>query len=220
MSTFFSHHICTMEGGLVLTDDEELAQIVTSLRAHGWTRELPERNHVFDKTGDPFEDLFRFVLPGYNVRPLEMEAAVGVVQLRKLDHMLAERRTNAALFKELFADRNYVSTQTPVGESSWFGFALTLQERLTGRRHEVVEALRAAGIECRPIVAGNFTRNPVIDKLDHSIHGTLDSADKIHEDGFFVGNHHYDISRELELLQDVLDSVAYPSARLKAAVGG
>ncbi len=212
MSTFFSHHICTMEGGLVLTDDEELAQIVTCLRAHGWTRELPEQNHVFDKTGDPFDDLFRFVLPGYNLRPLEIEAAVGIVQLRKLDNMLAERRKNAALFKEIFANREYVSTQMTTGESSWFGFAMILQEELAGKRAEVVQALTAAGIECRPIVAGNFARNPVVHKLDHSIHGTLDAADKIHKDGFFVGNHHYDISNELELLLDVLDSTAQQAA--------
>jgi CDP-6-deoxy-D-xylo-4-hexulose-3-dehydrase len=80
-SAFFSHHISTMEGGIVLTDDEKLSQMLTSLRAHGWTRELPVENHVHPKSGDEFDDLFRFVLPGYNVRPLEMSGALGIEQL-------------------------------------------------------------------------------------------------------------------------------------------
>ena len=79
-STFFSHHICTMEGGVILTDDEEVFQIITSLRAHGWTRELPADSFVHKKSDDPFYETFRFVLPGYNVRPLEISAAAGLAQ--------------------------------------------------------------------------------------------------------------------------------------------
>ena len=71
-SSFFSHHISTMEGGVVVTDDEELYQILLCLRAHGWTRDLPDYNRLIgQKNPDPFEESFRFVLPGYNLRPLE-----------------------------------------------------------------------------------------------------------------------------------------------------
>jgi hypothetical protein len=84
-STFFSHHISTMEGGLIVTNDEELYHILLSLRAHGWTRNLPKENHVCGTKGDdPFEESFRFVLPGYNVRPLEMSGALGIEQVKKL----------------------------------------------------------------------------------------------------------------------------------------
>ena len=73
-SSFFSHHICTMEGGLIVTDDIELYHILLSLRAHGWTRDLPEENQICKKQDDnSFNELFRFILPGFNVRPLEME---------------------------------------------------------------------------------------------------------------------------------------------------
>ena len=66
-SSFFSHHISTMEGGMIVTDDEELFHILLSLRAHGWTRNLPKFNHVCgEKSDDPFKESFRFVLPGYN----------------------------------------------------------------------------------------------------------------------------------------------------------
>ena len=71
-SFFFSHHMQTMEGGMVVTDDLKLAQMIRSLRAHGWLRDLPQENLVCNKLGDPFQDSFRFALPGYCVRPLEM----------------------------------------------------------------------------------------------------------------------------------------------------
>ena len=84
-SSFYSHHISTMEGGIIVTDDAELNQILISLRSHGWTRELPEKNLICDdKSEDLLEESFRFVLPGYNVRPLELEAAVGIEQIKKL----------------------------------------------------------------------------------------------------------------------------------------
>lgn len=207
-STFFSHHISTMEGGLVLTDSERLAQMATSLRAHGWTRELPADNHVFPKTGSAFDDLFRFVLPGYNVRPLEMSGAIGREQLRKVPGLVQGRRANAELFRERFAGRTDVSIQQETGRSSWFGFALVLQEHLAGRRDEVVEALALAGIESRPVVAGNFARNPVIARFDAVVPDALPAADKIHVDGLFVGNHHYPIAEQLDLLAEAISSIS------------
>jgi CDP-4-dehydro-6-deoxyglucose reductase, E1 len=87
-STFFSHHISTMEGGVVATNDESLFHTLKSIRAHGWTRDLPNQNQVFNKTGSEWDDLFRFVLPGYNLRPLEIEAAIGSVQLTKLPNFI------------------------------------------------------------------------------------------------------------------------------------
>ena len=83
-SSFFSHHISTMEGGMIVTDDEELFHILLSLRAHGWTRNLPKFNHVCgEKSDDPFKESFRFVLPGYNVRPLELSGAIRRMMERK-----------------------------------------------------------------------------------------------------------------------------------------
>lgn len=97
-STFFSHHISTMEGGVIVTDDARLYQMMVSLRSHGWTRELPTENHVHTKTGNHFDDLFRFVLPGYNVRPLEMSGALGLEQLAKVPELVSGRQSNARYF--------------------------------------------------------------------------------------------------------------------------
>ena len=149
-SSFFSHHISTMEGGLITTDDEYTYQAAVSLRAHGWTRELPNDNLIHPKSGDVFEDLFRFVLPGYNVRPLEMSGALGREQLKKLPGLVAGRRSNAGRFVDVFGGREDVRIQQENGSSSWFGFSFVLEGRLAGRRAEVVRALTEAGIESAP----------------------------------------------------------------------
>jgi CDP-6-deoxy-D-xylo-4-hexulose-3-dehydrase len=202
-SSFFSHHISTMEGGLSVTDDEELAQLMTSLRAHGWTRELPEMNHVHDKTGEKFDDLFRFVLPGYNLRPLELSGAIGIEQLKKLPEINDQRRKNAEFFKSSIIFEN-VLTQQEFGDSSWFGFSLILEGDLSGRRSELVAHLTSKGIESRPIVAGTFTKNPVMKHLEHSALEPLPNADKIHEDGLFVGNSQEDLTSEISILEMAL----------------
>jgi len=103
-STFFSHHMATMEGGLICTDDEELYHILLATRAHGWTRQLPKNNKVANKSENWFEESFRFVLPGYNLRPVEMSGAIGVEQLKKLPDFIQQRKKNANQFINLFKD--------------------------------------------------------------------------------------------------------------------
>lgn len=203
-SSFFSHHISTMEGGMSVTDDLELAQVMISMRAHGWTRELPAENFVFKKTGDSFEDLFRFVLPGFNLRPLELSGAIGKPQLEKLPELLSGRRKNAKFFLELMKSIPEMRVQNANGESSWFGFSIILEGSLSGRRPELVDKLTAAGIDCRPIVAGDFTQNPVMKHLSYSELPDLPNAKKINSDGLFVGNHHFDLENPLRLLAQIL----------------
>lgn len=208
LSTFFSHHISTMEGGVILTDDEETRQILVSLRSHGWTRDLPDENFVHTKSGDAFDDLFRFVLPGYNVRPVEMSGALGIHQIKKVPALIAGRRANAVHYKEKLGTLPTVRLQRETGESSWFGFSLVLEGSLAGRRSEVVAALTDAGIESRPIVAGNFARNPVMKHLEAIVPEALPAADKIHVDGLFIGNHPHDISDGLDAVREVLERLS------------
>ena len=194
-STFFSHHISTMEGGLVATDDEELYHILLSLRAHGWTRNLPKHNHVTGtKSDDPFEESFNFVLPGYNLRPLEMSGAIGIEQVKKLDGIVAARRANGARFQEAMADHEDLIIQHETGRSSWFGFSLVIRPGSNLTRADLLRRLGEAGFESRPIVCGNFARNPVIEHMDVEIAGSLENAEHIDRNGLFVGNHHYDIA--------------------------
>lgn len=205
-SSFFSHHIATMEGGCVVTDDEELYHILLCIRAHGWTRNLPKFNHVSgEKSDDPFEESFKFVLPGYNVRPLEMSGALGIEQLKKLPSFIKTRRENAKLFQSMFANHPYLRIQKEIGRSSWFGFSLILKDDAPYTRSELVKLLLDNGIECRPIVTGNFLKNKeVLAHFDYEVSGSVEAAEYLDSHGLFVGNHQNSIEKEIELLAKVL----------------
>ena len=203
-STFFSHHMATMEGGFVTTDDEEIYHILLSMRAHGWTRNLPKENKVSNKSDDWFEESFRFVLPGYNVRPVEMSGAIGIEQLKKLPTFLKNRRNNAKLFVELFKDHKDFMIQKDIDDSSWFGFSLIIKPESNLTRADVIKTLQKNNIDCRPIVTGNFTKNEVMQYFDYTIHGELKNADYLHENGLFIGNHQVGLKEEIEFLAEVL----------------
>ena len=203
-STFFSHHMATMEGGFVTTDDEELYHVLLSLRAHGWTRNLPQKNHVANKSDDWFEESFRFVLPGYNVRPVEMSGAIGIEQLKKLPSFLKQRRENAKLFVELFKDHPDFLIQKDIDNSSWFGFSLIIKPDSNLKRKDVIRKLQENKIDCRPIVTGNFTRNEVMRFFDYEVHKELKNADYLHENGFFVGNSQVDLAKQIGMIFNLL----------------
>ncbi|MDN5560138.1 MAG: DegT/DnrJ/EryC1/StrS family aminotransferase [Psychrobacter sp.] len=205
-SSFFSHHIATMEGGCVVTDDEEIYHILLCIRAHGWTRNLPKENSLTGtKSDDPFEESFKFILPGYNVRPLEMSGAIGIEQLKKLPSFIAQRRKNAEYFLSLFADHPDFLIQKEIGDSSWFGFSFIIRQDAGITRKEVVKKLVDNGIECRPIVTGNFLKNKeVLEYFDYEVSGTVDNAEYLDKNGLFVGNHQIDLTEQLNLLHQVL----------------
>lgn len=206
-STFFSHHMATMEGGFITTDDEELYHILLSIRAHGWTRNLPKENKVSNKSDDWFTESFRFVLPGYNVRPLEMSGAIGVEQLKKLPTFIENRRKNAKLFIELFENHPDFMIQKEISKSSWFGFSLIIKPTSKLKRKDVINLLVNANIECRPIVTGDFTQNEVMKYFDYEIHNDLVNARYLHENGFFVGNQQVIIEEEIKYLFETLNTL-------------
>jgi CDP-6-deoxy-D-xylo-4-hexulose-3-dehydrase len=203
-SSFFSHHISTMEGGLISTDDDELHHILLSLRAHGWTRNLPKVNHVCsDKSDDPFKESFRFVLPGYNVRPLEMSGALGIEQVKKLQSLITERRKNAAMVQTVMQDHPKVLIQQEIGVSSWFGFSLVIRPGVSLTRDELLIKLNALGFEVRPIVAGNFAKNEVVKYFNSEVSGKLTNAEHLDANGLFIGNHHYSIADAVKQLSTI-----------------
>ena len=203
-STFYSHHMATMEGGVVCTDDEELYHILLCLRAHGWTRHLPKENKISNKSDNWFEESFRFLLPGYNVRPVEMSGVIGIEQLKKLPAFLEQRRKNAELFVSLFNDNPTFYIQKEIGNSSWFGFSLIIKPNAKVDRLAIVKKLEKNGIDCRPIVTGDFTKNEVLKYFDYEIFGKVKNANYLDTKGLFVGNHQIDLTKEIKHLYNVL----------------
>ena len=197
-SSFFSHHISTMEGGWVTTNDEEIYEICLALRAHGWIREQPPESSLRRGAVAGFDSLFHFVLPGLNFRPIELEAAIGIEQIKKLDSMNAWRTKNETKFRGLFGQSQNVRLQGGRGNSTSFALPMILSGEMAGRRTELAALFGANGIECRPIIAGNFTKQPVMRYLAASQPGPLPVSDQIHEDGLYLGNHPRDLSIELD----------------------
>ena len=203
-SFFFSHHISTMEGGMVSTDDKELYYILKSLRAHGWTRDLPKKSGLYKKNSDDFYEMFNFIIPGYNLRPLEISGAIGIEQVKKLDNFIKVRRENAKHFQNIMKKKKTIMIQKEIEKSSWFGFSLiNLDDSLTieNFRRKILNL----GFEIRPVVAGNFTKNPVIEFFDYEISGDLTNSNFLHKNGIFIGNNSVDIREQLDKLETGID---------------
>ena len=205
-STFFSHHISTMEGGMVLTDDEELFHLLRALRNHGWTRDVPQPSPIFEKKATDFYEAYRFILPGYNVRPIEMSCAIGIEQLKKLPAFTVARRENWALFQKLFKGDDRFIIQKENGKSSAFSFTMILNPKYHIARDRAMKALKEADIGYRIITGGNFLRHDVIKYYDYEVvGGATPNADLAHDYGFFVGNHPFDLTPQITRLREVLD---------------
>ena len=199
-----------MEGGLTVTDDEELSQILKCLRAHGWTRNLPKENKICKiNSDDSFMESFRFVLPGYNLRPLELSGAIGLEQLKKLPFLVEERRKNGFLLNQKINGHPDLMIQKEIGESSWFGFSLIIRPESNLTRTNLLDRLQGYGFECRPIVAGNFARNDVMRYYTADLPESMPNADRVHDFGLFVGNHHYSLDEAIETLASCGHSSTY-----------
>jgi CDP-6-deoxy-D-xylo-4-hexulose-3-dehydrase len=206
-SCFFSHHISTIEGGIVVTDDEECYQYLKSLRAHGWTRDLPDKNFVENKKGVLSDDLYNFIIPGFNFRPSELNAVIGIEQLKKLDDFVVNRTKNHSYFVDsmkAFGDVMDIQQTQEHGKNSYFAFAVTYKNTLLGHRNKLIDFFKENDIESRPIVAGNFAKKSAISKMKHVICGNLPNANLIDTEGMYFGNHSTEIFDKIDYLADTL----------------
>jgi len=204
-SFFFSHHVSTMEGGMILTDDLETCHLMRAVRAHGWTRDLPPDSPVFERRGSDHFEAYRFILPGYNLRPLELSGAVGREQLKKLPEMTAQRRRNWQTFQSLMEGDERFIIQRENGKSSAFSFTVILNPEHHLDREKVFAALKEADIGFRIITGGCFLRHDVIEHYDYDTVGEIRNAEIAHDYGFFVGNAPRDLTPQIERLREVLD---------------
>ena len=204
-SFFFSHHIATMEGGMVLTNDKEFFHLLRSIRNHGWTRDVPTPSEIYDEKNDDFFEAYRFILPGYNVRPIEMAGAIGREQLKKLTGFIEKRRENLSIFQSLFGNDERFIIQKEYGKSSAFSFPLVLNPAQKPARNKILGALKEANVEYRIITGGCFPRHDVINYFDYDV-ANIDNANIIHEYGLFFGNHPIDLTNELNQAYGIMDS--------------
>lgn len=190
-SFYFSHHMTTLEGGITVTDDFEIAEMMRVLRAHGWTRELEDKNKYLEKYPE-IDPRFLFINQGYNLRITELQAAIGLVQLPKLMGFVNARRENTAGWNEGLSRWNkYFSfqTETKNSKSSCFGFPLIIKNPDLFSVQDITEYLNANNIETRPIICGNIAAQPAMKLFEHRAVGDLRHSTNIMKNGFSIGNH-------------------------------
>jgi len=198
-SFFFSHHITTIEGGMIVTNDDAMAELFRTQRAHGWTRHLKDRKSAEAKHPD-MDPRFLFINTGFNVRPTEINAAFGIPQLKKLAGF---NRRRVEIAEQLNRELGYLAEKglmkpmrsTEGTESTWFGFPVLLRDRAS--RDAFREYLEQKGVETRPIICGNLARQPAFKHINHRISGSgtgsgagrLAGADAIMDQGIYWGLH-------------------------------
>lgn len=206
-SFFFSHHISTLEGGISITNDFDFTETMRILRAHGWSREADQHQKYIDMYPD-IDPRFIFINLGYNLRPTEVNAAMGQCQLPKLEAFIEKRRkaanfflTHLAKYQEFF----HFQKETPKGKHVWFGFPIVLKDNAPFTLKEITQFIQSHKIETRPIIAGNMARHPAFKMYAHRISGDLSAADTVMKRGFCLPCHQAVDNKACEYIVNVID---------------
>jgi len=200
-STYFGHHFSTIEGGFVCTDDFELYEILKSIRSHGWSRDLSEKTKKqlqFENKIDDFKNFYTFYYPGFNLRATDVQAFLGISQLKTLKDKNLKRYNNLKLYDSLIHN-----TYWKLKFNSFISnFAYPIIHPL---KNKIAEALQQSKIECRPLICGSMSRQPFFYKQ----YGLKEYnfADIIHEYGLYIPNNPEMSVEEITHISNVVNSI-------------
>ncbi|MFH1369903.1 MAG: DegT/DnrJ/EryC1/StrS family aminotransferase [Planctomycetota bacterium] len=214
-SFYFSHHMTTIEGGMIVARNQEDADLLKCLRTHGWARELSNRSEL-ESRYNHIDPRFLFINMGYNLRPMEIQAAFGLEQMKRLEEMNKSRRANFYNLQKAFRAHKLWENQIAFPKSPesilpcWFGFPFLISHDLNIERKTLTDRLLTRGIDTRPIVSGNMAVQPAtkLFNVDLSM-GPFVGAQTVHERGIFIGCHSKLLSHErIDLLvSTILESL-------------
>jgi CDP-6-deoxy-D-xylo-4-hexulose-3-dehydrase len=213
-SFYFSHHITTMEGGGIGTNDDDFADDLRSMRSHGWSR---DRNDVLSWTEHKStnDSKFLFVSTGYNVRPMEIQAAIGSGQIDAIESFIERRREIATRIEKSLERTNLEligadTLKLDSASNSWMLLPIRVMgEDATARKLKILNRLESLEIETRPILTGNFLAQPAIQRITrHAVDpDKFIQANKISNEAFMVGAHHDLTEEQIEFLCSALAEV-------------
>ncbi len=190
-SFYLSHHITTIEGGMIVSDNDDFMDLVTAQRAHGWIREMKNQNEIAAKNKS-IDSRFLFYETGFNLRPTEIQGAFGIHQLPKLEAIVEFRRQTARrLNKRLsqFKDILILPEERQGTKNSYFAYPITIRAEAPFSRKEFTDFLLAKLIDSRQVAGGNLTEQPSATLYDHREVGPLKNSKLIMRNSFFIGLH-------------------------------
>jgi CDP-6-deoxy-D-xylo-4-hexulose-3-dehydrase len=201
-SFYFGHHMSTIEGGMVSTNDEDLYHILLSIRSHGWDRDLPQKKQVELREKyniNNFRALYTFYYPGFNLRATDLQAFIGLGQLDKLDMIVENRNKNFLRYKNEIKNPEW-NVQEPEGSFvSNFSFPI-----ITKNISKLVEELTDNDIECRPLICGSINEHPFwYERYGHS---DLPKSKRVHEYGLYLPNNHEMTEEELNKVIEIVNN--------------
>jgi CDP-6-deoxy-D-xylo-4-hexulose-3-dehydrase len=200
-STYFGHHISTIEGGFVCTNDDKFYNILKSLRSHGWDRDLQdgareELRENFDI--DDFKARYTFYYPSFNLRSTDLQAFIGLGQMKKMDHIHAVREVN---FKRFLFELSLVNIWKPSTNGFCSNFAYPI---ISKNKAEIVKKLEDNGVECRPLICGDMETQPyIINNYGHKINPKR-NATMVDQYGFYVPNHPAVTGDDIKMMCDII----------------
>jgi len=200
-SFYFGHHLSTIEGGMITTDDYELYSILKSIRAHGWDRDLDEPFKSELKKGfevDEFEDLYKFYYPGFNLRSTDLQAFIGIHQMDKIDRVVHTRQFNYFYYNELIKNDYWKITDFPNTYISNFAYPI-----IHPNRKKIAEELNKGGVDCRPLICGSIGNQPYWVKLYGK--QSFNFADIVDKYGLYVPNNPDIGLEEVEYICDIIN---------------
>jgi CDP-6-deoxy-D-xylo-4-hexulose-3-dehydrase len=216
-SFYFSHHLTTMEGGGVATNEDNFADDLRSIRSHGWSRDRYD-SAEWSRLNKSNDDKFLFVSTGYNIRPMEIQAAVGIEQLKSLDGFISRRRIIA---RSIHSVTKNTSLRLIGGETlesldlcethSWMLLPFIIEREEPGIRQFALKFLQEQGIETRPILTGNFLAQPALKRITQVTQSESDFpiANFISSQGFMIGAHHDLTDEQLTYLCESITELSY-----------
>lgn len=198
LSHYFSHHLTTIEGGTIITNDNDLANDLRSLRSHGWIRDRSDSS-LIKKNNKKLDPRFLFLLPGFNFRPMEFQGILGSQQLKKINILLKKREETAKKIYTISLNgpnwlkiigsefiNNKRNKNNNARRHSWMQIPfISINKKIN--INKVKEIFENDGIETRPIISGNITKHPVFKKLNIKTAKNLINSDVIHNSGFMIG---------------------------------
>ena len=201
-SFYYGHHISTIEGGMITTEDKNMHDILVSIRNHGWDRDWSEdlKKEYREKYGiDSFSSMYAFYFPGLNLRSTDLQAFLGINQIEKIEPFSSVRNRNFLKYSELIKE-NYLNVNQRDGDFvSNFAYPVVHSER-----DSIIAKIKEHNIEVRPLIAGSMAKQPFAKGVNKK-YGTGNS-DIIHEKGFYLPNHQ-DLSLEqVEFIASLVNS--------------